>query len=625
MKILNRILLAALFAVAGFATATAEQLIDARTLRVINRGWDNCHLAFSRLPSSFQNSFNTSAWACSMHSAGVAVRFATNSRTIGVKYTLWANSHMNHQAPTGTKGMDLYILNEGKEWRHVNTIRPEDRKTQEGDFNVNLDGSMHEFMIYLPLYDGVTEMFVKIDDGATITKGNFDAIDPTKKVVMYGTSILQGGCASRTGMSPTAILSRWLNAEVINLGFSGGGKMEQTAAEKIAQIPNVSAFVIDPVPNCDDVMCRDLTYNFVKTIRDANPGVPVIMVEGPMYPYAWHNSYFKEYLPLKNKYFHDNYLKLLEDNPANLYYVTYENLDGVEDDGTIDGIHLSDLGFKYYAEKLYPELEPFATGTTLMTITSHRDGATDVPLGSTFEWSRPEREGTLQISSTASFASSGIVYEAKGTGSVTLPETALAGSTLYYARVGYLSPGAEEGNVSYTPAVAFTTESVDLVMPELLKPEDSGVLYADQHLAVKPLRGASNVRIEVSATASFPSRSSYVVTLPTGTFEDPKAASELKLGGAGLKEGTTYYARARTTYNTSNGSVNTEFSTPVVFTYNPNTGVNAVEAEAAPAMTEHYDLTGRKIDNPAPGQATLTVNKSNDGRTSATKTITTRR
>ena len=112
MKIINRLFLFVLLAIAGIVSSTAQQLIDARTLRIINRGWDDCHLAFSRLPSSFQSSFNSSAWSCSMHSAGVAVRFATNSRTIGVKYTLWANAHMNHQAPTGTKGMDLYILND---------------------------------------------------------------------------------------------------------------------------------------------------------------------------------------------------------------------------------------------------------------------------------------------------------------------------------------------------------------------------------------------------------------------------------------------------------------------------------------------------------------------------------
>ena len=621
MKIINRLFLFVLLAIAGIVSSTAQQLIDARTLRIINRGWDDCHLAFSRLPSSFQSSFNSSAWSCSMHSAGVAVRFATNSRTIGVKYTLWANAHMNHQAPTGTKGMDLYILNDGKEWRHVNTIRPEDRKNQEGDFNVNLDGSMHEFMIYLPLYDGVTEMFVKIDEGATITKGNYDAIDPNKRVVMYGTSILQGGCASRTGMSPTAILSRMLNAEVINLAFSGGGKMELTAAQKIATIPNVSAFVVDPVPNCDDIMCRDLTYNFVKTLRDAHPGVPVIMVEGPMYPYAWHNSYFKSYLPLKNKYFHDNYLKLLEDDPSNLYYVTCENLDGIEDDGTVDGIHLTDLGFKYYADKLYPELKPFATGTSLMTITSHENGVTDVPLGTTFEWSRPEREGLLQISTSSSFPSNGMVFQKTGKGSVSVPETALAGNTVYYARVGYSSPGAEEGNVSYTPTVEFTTESAEATVPELLNPVDNGVLYADGMIAVKPMRGATNIRVEVSSTTSFPSRSSYIVTMPTGSFEDTKTASEIKLGGTALKEGVTYYARARSSYNTSNGTVNTEYTPVVSFTYSHQTGVDAVSADEVVVSTEYYDLSGRHIENAQPGQPVLSVSKTGDGRTSTVKSI----
>ena len=621
MKIINRLFLFVLLAIAGIVSSTAQQLIDARTLRIINRGWDDCHLAFSRLPSSFQSSFNSSAWSCSMHSAGVAVRFATNSRTIGVKYTLWANAHMNHQAPTGTKGMDLYILNDGKEWRHVNTIRPEDRKNQEGDFNVNLDGSMHEFMIYLPLYDGVTEMFVKIDEGATITKGNYDAIDPNKRVVMYGTSILQGGCASRTGMSPTAILSRMLNAEVINLAFSGGGKMELTAAQKIATIPNVSAFVVDPVPNCDDIMCRDLTYNFVKTLRDAHPGVPVIMVEGPMYPYSWHNSYFKSYLPLKNKYFHDNYLKLLEDDPSNLYYVTCENLDGIEDDGTVDGIHLTDLGFKYYADKLYPELKPFATGTSLMTITSHENGVTDVPLGTTFEWSRPEREGLLQISTSSSFPSNGMVFQKTGKGSVSVPETALAGNTVYYARVGYSSPGAEECNVSYTPTVEFTTESAEATVPELLNPVDNGVLYADGMIAVKPMRGATNIRVEVSSTTSFPSRSSYIVTMPTGSFEDTKTASEIKLGGTALKEGVTYYARARSSYNTSNGTVNTEYTPVVSFTYSHQTGVDAVSADEVVVSTEYYDLSGRHIENAQPGQPVLSVSKTGDGRTSTVKSI----
>ena len=80
------------------------------------------------------------------------------------------------------------------------------------------------------------------------------------------------------------------------------------------------------------------------------------MVEGPIYPYARYDSYFGNYLPKKNSAFRRNYERLKAENPENLYYVTSENLDGVEDDGTVDGIHLTDLGFKYYAAKLTPVL-----------------------------------------------------------------------------------------------------------------------------------------------------------------------------------------------------------------------------------------------------------------------------
>lgn len=400
---------------------TAQKYIDASTLRIINRGWETSHIKFGRIPTELHSQFNEKAWYCSMHSAGVAIRFATNSRNIGVRYTLHTNTHMNHQAPTGTKGVDLYILNNDNKWRHVNSLRPEDQRQQEAWLCNNMDGTWHECMIYLPLYDGVTSMDIKLDEASEVTNGNYDAIDVNKRVVAYGSSIMQGGCASRTGMVATSILSRDLNCEFINLGFSGGGKMEITAAQEIAKIPNVAAFVIDPVPNCDADMCRDLTYDFVKTIRDANPGVPVIMVEGPMYPYAAYNSYYATYLPEKNKNYYDNYLRLLEDDPTNLYYVTAENLDGPEDDGTIDGIHLSDVGFVHYADKLRPVLEPFVTGTELMRINTIEQGATGVTLTPTIGWNKAAREGAVEIATAPTFSRSSMVYTAQGTGSVDVP------------------------------------------------------------------------------------------------------------------------------------------------------------------------------------------------------------
>ena len=120
---------------------------------------------------------------------------------------------MVHMADTGLKGTDLYIY-EGDTpqfpgdngWRHVNTNRPNADKSQvvnEKMYVENLDSTMKEFMIYLPLYDGIEELEVIVDSAAVITPGSPRLIDGNKKIVAYGTSILQGGCASRTGMAAT--------------------------------------------------------------------------------------------------------------------------------------------------------------------------------------------------------------------------------------------------------------------------------------------------------------------------------------------------------------------------------------------------------------------------------------
>ena len=212
-------------------------------------------------------------------------------------------------------------------------------------------------MVYLPLYDGVEEMWIKIDSGSTITKGNLSLIDSGTKIVAYGTSILQGGCASRTGMVATNILGRELNCEVANLGFSGEGKMDMCIARKMAEIPDADVFILDPVPNCTQMMCDTLTYDFVNIIRKGRPEAKIVMVEGPIYPYAKYDSFFKDYLPAKNAEFRKNYQRLKDENPNNLYYVDSYNLDGPEDDGTVDGIHLTDLGFKHYVAKLLPVLK----------------------------------------------------------------------------------------------------------------------------------------------------------------------------------------------------------------------------------------------------------------------------
>lgn len=335
--------------------------VDAQDLRVINKGWSTTERDYSRIPAYLKDSVRADLWERQQCSAGIAVRFATNSSRIGIRYQLYYNTHMVHMADTGLKGTDLYIWEGDSVWRHVNTNRPyladKENKICEATYVSNLDTTrMTEYMVYFPLYDGVNKVEVKIDETADINSGSRALIDADTKIVAYGTSILQGGCASRTGMAATNIMSRELNCEIVNLGFSGEGKMDQCMARAMAQIEDVDMYVLDPVPNCTEMMCDTLTYDFVNILRKARPDVPIVMVEGPIYPYARYDSFFRKYLPAKNDAYRRNYERLKAENPDNLYYVTTDGLDGIEDDGTVDGIHLTDLGFRHYADKLTPIL-----------------------------------------------------------------------------------------------------------------------------------------------------------------------------------------------------------------------------------------------------------------------------
>lgn len=367
-SLLTVVLFASLFTFHAMAERSIEQMkaVNALDLRVINKGWKNTSRDYTRLPAWLEDSVRPTLWERSQCSAGIAVRFATNSTAVGVKYRLLWNTHLPHMADTGLKGTDLYIYEPGQpafegdtRWRHVNTNRPSSKKEQMWNDKIyveNMDTTMKEFMIYFPLYDGVEELYVMVDSGAVITPGAPGLISSDRRVVAYGTSILQGGCASRTGMASTNIISRNLNCEVVNIGISGEAKMDFPMARALASIEDVDLYLLDPVPNCTKMQCDTLTYDFVNILRKLRPEVPVVIVEGPIYPYARYDSFFGGYLPEKNEALKANYEKLKAENPDNLYYVDSVNLDGVEDDGTVDGIHLTDLGFKYYAEKLTPVL-----------------------------------------------------------------------------------------------------------------------------------------------------------------------------------------------------------------------------------------------------------------------------
>ena len=331
---------------------------DATKFQIINKGWDNTTEPYTRLPQQYMDSCREEQQWLYNHSSGIAVRFATNSKRIAAQYNLKNNFHMQHMAMTGIKGTDLYYLNEERNvWEHVNTARPQEKNfkadsVQSKLYVENLDGEMHEYMIYLPLYDGINWLQIGVDSTAELTMPRVENPRKMGKIVIYGTSIQQGGCASRVGMVPSAMIQREYNLECVNLSTSGNARMDFYIAEALADIEDAICYVIDPVPNCTKDRCDTATYDFIKILRTLRPEVPIIMVEGIMYPYTRHNSFHAEYLPQKNECFRRGYEQHLAENPKGLYYMTHDGQVGPEMEGTVDGVHLTDYGFRAYADLL---------------------------------------------------------------------------------------------------------------------------------------------------------------------------------------------------------------------------------------------------------------------------------
>ncbi|MBO5817522.1 MAG: SGNH/GDSL hydrolase family protein [Paludibacteraceae bacterium] len=332
--------------------------VDATELQIINKGWDNTTEPYTRLTQQYMDSCRDDQKWLYNHSSGIAIRFATNSKRIAAQYNLKNNFHMQHMAMTGIKGTDLYYLNEERGvWEYVNTARPQEKNfkadsIQSKVYVEHLDGEMHEYMLYLPLYDGVNWVQIGVDSTAQITKPQVENPRRMGKIVIYGTSIQQGGCASRVGMVPSAMIQREYNLECVNLATSGQARMDFYIAEALASIEDAICYVIDPVPNCTKDRCDTATYDFIKILRTLRPDVPIIMVEGLMYPYTRHSSYHAEYLPQKNEAFRRGYEQHKAENPEGLYYMTHEGQTGPEMEGTVDGVHLTDYGFRAYADLL---------------------------------------------------------------------------------------------------------------------------------------------------------------------------------------------------------------------------------------------------------------------------------
>lgn len=318
----------------------------------------NAENHYERLPDSLKHIFRKPVWNLSRNTAGLSVRFRSNSTTIAVKWEVLNNNLMNHMTPTATKGLDLYAWVDGS-WRFVNSARPSG-KVNQATIITNMDQVEREYILYLPLYDGMVSLSIGVDDKAFIEEPRMPIPIRTKPVVFYGTSILQGGCASRPGMAHTNIISRRLNREIVNLGFGGNAFLDYEIAEVMSFV-DASAYVLDFVPNASTEQIFEKMEKFYRILRDKHPHTPVVFIEDPIFPHAQFDKKVAVSITNKNKVLNMVFDLLKKKGEKNIYIISSKKMLGEDGEATIDGIHFTDLGMMRYANLIYPIINEVLT------------------------------------------------------------------------------------------------------------------------------------------------------------------------------------------------------------------------------------------------------------------------
>jgi len=304
---------------------------------------------FQRFPDKYKESIRKEVWELSENNAGTCIQLRTNSKNLKLKWNVKLDFRMNHMTDAGIKGLDIYE-HVNNQWQYLSTGLPNSNKNEHLiKFN---DVNEKTLCLYLPLYDSIIDLHIGIDSDSIlkfITNDN-------KPIVFYGTSITQGGCASRPGMAHTNIISRSTIHPCINLGFSGNGHLETEIGDILSKI-DANCFIIDCLPNINISQIESKLTPLVMSIRKSNNGnvCPIIFVEQPI----MHDPYIDEDVTEKNYILSKKVKECEQLGFKDIYLIHQKGSMGLDHEATVDGVHYNDIGFQRFAKHMLNSIEKF--------------------------------------------------------------------------------------------------------------------------------------------------------------------------------------------------------------------------------------------------------------------------
>jgi hypothetical protein len=349
-----------LFAAVALAQTPAPPQLtwtDIREFGVEGRGWTETKDFYDRLPAKAEGVVRPVVWDLSRDSSGLCVRFTTDATEIHARWTVKRDRlAFRVMTATGTSGLDLYARVDGR-WRWIGAGHPTQVPTNTAELARDLEPGSREYLLYLPLYNGVSSVEIGVPPENTVRKAPPRPVERSKPIVFYGTSITHGASASRPGMLHTAILGRRLDYPVINLGLSGNGKMEPEMASLVAEL-DPAVFVLDCVPNMVAAEIADRVQPFVRALRARHPETPILMVEDRTYASSVLVTTLRYQNQSRRAAYRSAYEALKAAGIRNLSYLAGEALLGSDGEGTIDSSHPTDLGYMRQADAFEAALRP---------------------------------------------------------------------------------------------------------------------------------------------------------------------------------------------------------------------------------------------------------------------------
>ncbi len=308
---------------------------------------------YRRMPKSVTDRVSPEVEELSLNTAGGRVRFVTDSPYIILKAKLPDTANFGHMTKANMCGFDMYFYKDGTEVYEKTVIPP---LSFNGGYE-NAYDVLEDFVeegertvtVNFPLYGYVYEVYIGIKEGSVLKPAPDYKIE--NPIVYYGSSITQGGCSSRPGLSYQGHISRRYDANYVNLGFSGNGKGETAVAEYIASL-DMSAFVFDYDHNSPNNEHYAATHEpFFKIVRAAHPDIPVIFMTRPRIRLEKSEI---ERVEIARK----TYLNAVSAGDKNVYFIDgRELMEYAGKDGTVDRCHPNDLGFYSMALRIFKETD----------------------------------------------------------------------------------------------------------------------------------------------------------------------------------------------------------------------------------------------------------------------------